>query len=230
MNNPINFIDPTGHSAYIAVDYMKRAMKQIETTGGSIGHLQYAINYAEKEIARTKPAPKPKTPKAKEELKEGPGIDEAEDFIKAYDSNYRDLVSGGATVTINVLSITPFEMSAGDAFCDYVNLAHGKKDQTILHVIGKTLPDPFDSVYDFALDLFSALAQKEPYNREFHNIMGGTYYNVTYTMNAKYKSWKRNTVKLGLNGVAIMGPDLHAESGIYENPLNNAYSELVSKS
>lgn len=47
MNNPTSFIDPTGHSAYIAYEYMMRAKKQIEAKGGTAGKsLLNSISYA----------------------------------------------------------------------------------------------------------------------------------------------------------------------------------------
>ncbi len=54
MNNPTSFVDPTGHSAYIAYEYMNRAKKEIESAGGSTSHLDNSINYAKNEIEESK--------------------------------------------------------------------------------------------------------------------------------------------------------------------------------
>ena len=69
MNNPTNYIDPTGHTAYIAVAYMMKALEGIRSAGGSANHLVPAINYANKIIGKGAPlvelVPEPKKPQQK---------------------------------------------------------------------------------------------------------------------------------------------------------------------
>ena len=61
MNNPTNFIDPTGHSAYLAYEYMTRAKKQIEASGGTACQaLLKSIDYAKSEMDKFGKAPLPK--------------------------------------------------------------------------------------------------------------------------------------------------------------------------
>ena len=57
-NNPVNMIDPTGHSAYIALEEMKKAKKRLQEAGKETKHLDNNMKFVEREIEKSRPKAK----------------------------------------------------------------------------------------------------------------------------------------------------------------------------